>query len=78
MVAAHQRKKTGTKKIPAELSRVEVPHDTAEEEKVCPHDGTALARIGEETLEQYEFMPPECRCSSTSDTSTAASAAGRE
>ena len=57
-IAAHQRKKTGSsKKIPADLLRVEVPHDIAEKEKFCPHDGTALVRIGEETSEQFEFIP---------------------
>jgi transposase len=56
-IAAHQRKKTSSKKIPADLPRVEVPHDVAEEEKFCPHDGTALVRIGEETSEQFEFIP---------------------
>jgi transposase len=57
-IAAHQRKKTSSsKKIPADLPRVEVPHDIAEKEKFCPHDGTALVRIGEETSEQFEFIP---------------------
>jgi transposase len=57
-IATHQRKKTSSsKKIPAHLPRVEVPHDIAEEEKFCPHDGTALVRIGEETSEQFEFSP---------------------
>src|SRR5882757_9623533 len=36
-IATRQRKKTsGNKKIPADLPRVEVPHDIAEEEKFCP------------------------------------------
>lgn len=57
-IAAHQRKKIkGTRKIPADLPRAEVPHDIAEGEKFCPHDGTALVRIAEETSEQFEFIP---------------------
>ena len=57
-IAAHQRKKTSSsKKIPAGLPRVEVLHDIPEEEKICPHDGTALVRIGEETSEQFHFIP---------------------
>jgi transposase len=57
-IGAHQRKKTsGSKKIPPGLPRVEVPHDIPEEEKFCPRDGTALVRIGEETSEQFHFIP---------------------
>jgi transposase len=56
-IGAHQRKKTSTKKIPAGLPRVEIPHDIPEDEKFCPHDGTALVRIGEETSEQFHFIP---------------------
>ena len=56
-IGAHQRKKTSTKKIPAGLPRVEVVHDIAEAEKFCAHDGTALVRIGEETSEQFHFIP---------------------
>jgi transposase len=57
-IAAHQRKKSGgSKKIPAALPRIEVLHDIPEEEKICPHDGTTLVRIGEETSEQFHFIP---------------------
>jgi transposase len=56
-IGAHQRKKTGSKNIPAGLPRVEIVHDLAEAEKICPHDGTALVRIGEECSEQFHFIP---------------------
>jgi hypothetical protein len=46
-VPAHQRKKPGRKPLPDYIERVEVLHDLPEAEKVCPHDGTALERIGE-------------------------------
>lgn len=56
-IPAHQRKKRGRKAIPAELPRIEVVHDLPASEKVCPHDGTALERIGEETAEQLDYVP---------------------
>jgi transposase len=56
-IGAPQRKKISTKKIPAGLPRVEVVHDLTEAEKFCAHDGTALVRIGEETSEQFHFIP---------------------
>jgi len=43
--------------VPAGLPRVEVVHDIREEEKICPHDGTVLVRSGEETSEQFHFIP---------------------
>ncbi len=56
-IPAHARKKGGRKRIPAGLPRTEVIHDLAEAEKVCPHDGTPLERIGEETAEQLDYVP---------------------
>src|ERR1019366_7236164 len=35
--------------------------DIPESEKVCPHDGTPLERIGEETSEQYDYTPPQLK-----------------
>lgn len=60
-IGAHQRKKTSTKKIPAGLPRVEVVHDLPEAEKFCTHDGIALVRIGEETSEQFHFIPAKMK-----------------
>ncbi|MBS0579098.1 MAG: transposase [Proteobacteria bacterium] len=59
-ILAYTRKK-GSKKIPATLPRIEVIHDLPESEKVCPHDGTALTRIGVETAEQLHLWCPPSR-----------------
>lgn len=56
-VPAHSRKKPGRKPLPDYLERVEVLHDLPEEEKICPHDGTQLTRIGEEVSEQLDVIP---------------------
>jgi transposase len=34
-------------------------HDIGEDEKFCPHDGTALERFGEETSERYGYRRPK-------------------
>ena len=60
-IPAHDRAKRGRKKLAADLPRVEIVHDLPEEQKVCPVDGTALERIGEETSEQLEFIPARVR-----------------
>lgn len=56
-VPAHTRKKPGRKPLPDYIERVEVLHDLPEDEKVCPHDGTSLERIGEEVSEQLDVIP---------------------
>lgn len=56
-ITSHARTKRGGRKLPPELPRVEVLHDLPETEKVCPNDGTALVRIGEETAEELEYQP---------------------
>jgi transposase len=43
--------------LPDYIERVEVLHDLPEAEKICPHDGTALERIGEEVSEQLDVIP---------------------
>lgn len=55
IIAEHKRKKRVS--IPKELPRVEVIHDLSEEEKICPHDGTALKNIGFESHEQLDIIP---------------------
>ncbi|HEY4645493.1 MAG TPA: IS66 family transposase [Steroidobacteraceae bacterium] len=60
-IPAHERKKRGRKPIPAELPRIEVIHDLPDGEKTCPHDGTTLMRIGEETAEQLDYVPAKLR-----------------
>ncbi|MFT5562345.1 MAG: transposase [Litorivivens sp.] len=54
---AHERKRTGRKPLPEDLPRVDVIHDLADADKVCPHDGTALKLIGEKTSEQLDIIP---------------------
>lgn len=60
-VPAHQRKKGGRKPLPADLPRLEIVHDLSDEEKVCPHDGAAMKRIGEEVSEQLDIIPAQIR-----------------
>ena len=60
-IPAHDRAKRGRKPLAAHLPRIEVLHDLADEQKRCPHDGTPLERIGEETAEQLEFIPARLR-----------------
>ena len=55
-VPAHARKKPGRKPLPDYIEREEVLHDLPEAEKVCPHDGTLLERIGEEVSEQLDVI----------------------
>jgi predicted nuclease with TOPRIM domain len=46
-IAAHERVHTGGRKaIPKEFPRKDIPHDIAEQEKRCPHDGSVLERFG--------------------------------
>lgn len=59
-VLAHQRKASGRKALPEELPRVEVLHDLPEAEKTCAC-GAELSKIGEETSEQLEYIPPQLR-----------------
>jgi transposase len=56
-IPAHSRKAPGRKAIADHLPRVDVIHDLAAAEKICPQDGTALECIGEERSEQIEFIP---------------------
>lgn len=56
-VPSHQRRARKRVSIPADLPRIEVIHDLPEAQKICPHDGTALKRIGSETHEQLDIIP---------------------
>ena len=60
-VPAHTRKKPGRQPLPEYIERHEVLHDVPESEKVCPHDGSALVRIGEEVSEQLDIIPAQVR-----------------
>lgn len=60
-VPAHTRKKKKRVSIPADLPREDIIHDLAESEKICPHDGTALKHIGDETSEQLDIEPAKIK-----------------
>ena len=56
-VPAYTRKRSGRKKLPDDLPRVEIVHDLSDNEKICPHDGSTLKLIGEKTSEQLDIIP---------------------
>jgi len=60
-VAGHARRRGHRQALPSHLPREEVVHDLAEVDKVCPHDGTQLKVMGEETSEQLDIVPAQVR-----------------
>jgi len=56
-IPAHTRQKGGRKPLPELLPRIDVIHDLAEAERVCPHDGRSLKAIGEVMSEQLDIVP---------------------
>jgi transposase len=56
-IPAHTRKAPGRKPIADHLPRVDIVHDLADAEKICPKDGTALECIGDERSEQIDIIP---------------------
>jgi len=56
-VPSYKRKRSGRKKLPEDLPRIEVIYDLSDEEKVCPHDGHTLKEIGEKASEQLDIIP---------------------
>jgi transposase len=56
-IPGHTRRRGKRRPLPDDLPRIELVHDLDDAQKVCPHDGTALERIGEETSEQLEMIP---------------------
>ena len=61
VVTPHTRKKKKRVSIPTDIPREDRIYDLREEEKVCPHDGTALKAIGEETHEQLDIIPAQIK-----------------
>jgi len=55
-VAGHKRRPRRAP-LPADLPRVDVLHDLPAEQQFCPHDGSALKRIGEDVSEQLDIIP---------------------
>ena len=56
-VPEHSRWKRGRKKLPDSLSRIDIVHELAADERRCPHDGGVLVEIGEVTSEQLDIVP---------------------
>ena len=56
-VPAHRRRRGKRAPLPAGLPRVDIVHELAEAERVCPHDGARLEAFGEETSEQLDIVP---------------------
>jgi hypothetical protein len=53
----YHRRKSGRRKPPYVLPRVRIEHDLLDAHKQCPC-GACLQRIGEQTSEQYDVIPP--------------------
>lgn len=56
-VPAHARRRGKRAALPEHLPRVEVLHELAEAERVCPNDGTVLERFAEDVSEQLDIVP---------------------
>ena len=61
-VIVHKRKKkAGRRPLDAALPREVISHELPEDQRVCPHDGTALREIGVEASEQLDIIPQQVR-----------------
>lgn len=60
-VKSHQRSPKPRVSIPEELPREDVIHDIPKEEKICPHDGSALEMIGSDDHEQLDIVPAQIK-----------------
>jgi transposase len=56
-IPAHTRSTKRRVSIPADIPRVDIIHDLPDDQKICPHDGTALKRIGSENHVQLDIIP---------------------
>lgn len=56
-IKAHQRQAKRRPRLSADLPRVDVIHDLADDEKICPEHGCELAPMGEEISERLRFIP---------------------
>ncbi len=56
-IPAHTRSAKRRVSIPADIPRVDIIHDLPDDQKICPHDGAALKRIGSETHVQLDIIP---------------------
>lgn len=53
------KKQPGRPALPEHLPRTAVVYEVAEEERLCPHDGTLMTEIGEEISEQLRIIPAQ-------------------
>lgn len=60
-VPGHKRTRRGRKPLDPALPRTVVRHELPEDERVCPHDGSALTEIGVEISEQMDIIPQQVR-----------------
>ena len=60
-VAAHTRQQKPRVSIPDNLPRENIVYDLAEEDKICPHDGTELKVIGSDDHEQLDIIPAQVK-----------------
>jgi transposase len=59
-VPEHKRKKPGRRPLSADLPRVVIEHDLPEDQKVC-RCGCRKKRMGQETSEQLDIIPPKAQ-----------------
>ena len=56
-IPAHTRKKSGRRKLPESLPRLDVIHELPEAMRLCPHDGKVLNEINTVVSEQLDIVP---------------------
>ena len=60
-VAAHRRARPARAPLPDTLERVDIEHELAESERICPHHGVELERFAEVVSEQLHIVPAKVR-----------------
>lgn len=66
VVKEHTREKSkGRKPLPENLPRIERIIEIAPDNRVCPHDGAELKKIGEEVSEKLDVVPAHMRVEKT-------------
>ena len=60
-VATHRRGRPKRAPLPEFLARVDIVHELAEHERVCPHHAVELERFGEVVSEQLDIIPMQMR-----------------
>ena len=60
-VVSYTRQKKPRVSIPDDLPREIIIHDLPDDQKTCPHDGTALKVIGSDDHEQLDIIPAQIK-----------------